>query len=109
MSDAPDKRIRELREREIVQLQRMIEADQALGCLKGIVGYFGMAILFTVVAGVLGAVMESIGLAVSIYTAGLLSYVIYWTILRSRRQKKKDKLNQLLKEEQQDIERDKQS
>ena len=28
------------REREIVQLQRMIEADQAPGCLKGIVGYF---------------------------------------------------------------------
>ena len=71
---------REIREREIVQLQRMIEADQAPGCLKGIVGYFGMAILFTVVAVVLGTVMESIGLAVAVYTAALLSYVIYWNL-----------------------------
>ena len=53
-------REREIREREIVQLQRMIEADQSPGCLKGIAGYFGMAIIFTVVAGVLGAVTESI-------------------------------------------------
>ena len=102
-------REREIREREIVQLQRMIEADQSPGCLKGIAGYFGMAIIFTVVAGVLGAVTESIGLAVAVYTAALLSYVIYWQVLRSRRQKKKDKLNQLLKEEQQDIERDRPS
>ena len=84
----------------------MIQADQPPGCLKGIAGYFGMAIIFTVVAGVLGAVTESIGLAVAVYTVALLSYVIHWNVLRAKHNKKKKRLVELLKEAEKDIEQD---
>ncbi len=95
------------REREIVLLQRMIQSDQSPGCLKGIVGYLGMVILFGVIAIVItiGTEMKSAAPGVLVYGAGLVSYVIYWQVGRSKLNKKKARLNQLLKEEQQDMKR----
>ena len=83
----------------------MIQSDQSPGCLKGIVGYLGMALLLSVVAVVITIAtgMESAAPGILVYGAGLVSYVIYWQVGRSKLNKKKARLNQLLKEEEEDM------
>ena len=98
---------RELREREITELQRRIDNNPPPGCLKGIAGYFGTAFLMFVAAIVITFMTESWELGALIYTAGLIGFLIQWTLLRSRHGKLKSRLNSLLDEERRDIDREK--
>ena len=95
----------EQREREIVQLQRQIEAEATPGCFGGFVRFFG--IVLAIVLSLLGVmVLDLWDVAKIVYPLLLIGYPVVWMAERAAQNKRKARLKKLLKEERQDIRRD---
>ena len=106
---------RELREREIVQLRREIAADPPTGCLKTALWYIVIVFVFAVIGiiamGLTTWITDDLTIGVII---GMALWLILYIILlvgmygqwRERRNRKA-RLDQLLREEREDIERTK--
>ena len=97
-------REREIREREIIQLQRQIEAEATPGCFGGSVRLFG--IVLAIVLSLFGVmVLDLWDVAKIVYPLMLIGYPILWMVERAAQNRRKARLKQLLKEDGQDINR----
>lgn len=103
---------RELRERKIVQLKRELEAHPPQGCLKALLGNIG-AIIFSAVISIIALFLLfwmtsdlfiSIIIAVVIYMLLCLLYGIGTYKTQKDIRNRKEELDQLLREEREDIE-----
>ena len=97
---APDK---DTRERQIVAVQRRIEANPPPGCLWAIFQYLLLSAGLGLVGMVIGAATDFSWWAVLIQPLGLLGYVLWYQAKRDKVKKLRDELNRLLDEEQQEI------
>ena len=94
---------KDIREREIVAVERRIEANPPPGCLVAIVQYLGLAAVLAIVGMVIGLETGFSGWTYLIQPVGLLGYMMWWHSKRDKVKKLRDQLNKLLDEEQQEI------
>ena len=93
------------REREIVQLQRQIEA-------KGTPGFFGfllryLGVIAAILLSLIGvAVFDLWDIAVFGYAVLLIGYPIYWMVERTAQNNRKARLKKLLREEGREIDKE---
>ena len=97
-----EQEIREHREREIVQLQRQIEAEATPGCFGGVFRFLG--IILAIVLSLFGVmVLDLWDVAIYVYAFLIIGYPITWMVERAAQNRRKSRLKRLLKEERQDI------
>ena len=91
------------REREIVQLQRLIEASDTPGVFGFLLRYFGVLVLTSIGLWIL---IDFHFLSMIFLLLMLLGYPIWWARGRITQSKRKARLRKILEEEGQDIRRD---
>lgn len=97
----------ELREREIIQLRREIEADPPQGCLKTAVGYIGICFVFLVIGLIAMGLAtwitddSAFGLQLAMGLFLFLYIILLMGMYKQRRDRRnrKARLDQLLREE----------
>ena len=99
----PDERTRQLRAREISQLESQLKVEPPSGCFGFLIRYAGVVILLLVAAVVMFLFTDWGSLMIIVYPVGIVG--VYWLVASIIHDSRKSRLRRLLREEKKDLRR----